>query len=109
MKLDGFDGDNVTKLNVGFKKPADEQRMFEIVPTYGGCREHHYLIDPEADCVTCKVCEKTFNTMAVLVDLARKESRWMHNLRDYHDRMSRLAERERTKCQCCGQMTKISK
>jgi uncharacterized protein YeaO (DUF488 family) len=38
-----------------------------------------------------------------------KEHRWHELHARYQDEMQRLAERERTKCQHCGQLTRISR
>ena len=104
------DGDDkVAHLGVKFKKPPDESKMLSIVPSYEGCRKHKYVIDAEADKVTCSRCDKTFNPMSVLVDLAGQESQWMMNAKRYQDEMARLKKRTRTKCQSCGEMTRISK
>ncbi|MFA7333371.1 MAG: hypothetical protein WC130_03660 [Kiritimatiellia bacterium] len=102
--------DKIIPLGVTFKKPDDGEKMLSLV-TYspGECREHSYLIDPQADTVTCKNCPKVFNPMAVLVDLCRKESRWMNSYRQYHDEMKRLDQRQRTKCEHCDKMTRISR
>lgn len=102
--------DNVTEIGVKFKKPIKgDERMLRLrgVPT--GCFDHSYVIDAEADKVTCSKCEKSFNPMSVLVDLARKESRWMMNMQRYQKEMKRLSERQRTKCNKCGHMTRISR
>lgn len=103
------DTDNVTKLGVKFKTPDNEERMLSIVPHRSGCLEHTYIIDPETDTVECSKCEKKFNPMFVLEDLATKESRWMRNGARYQEEMKRLSERTRTKCDHCGEMTRVSK
>lgn len=102
------DDDDVTKLGVRFKNPINEEKMLSLVPYYKGCLDHAYVIDAEADIVTCSKCDKTFNPMSVLVDLCKKESRWMQNAERYTDEMKRLSERRRTKCQYCKKMTPIS-
>jgi len=102
--------DNITKIGIGFKKPVNEEKMLTLIPSYHKeCREHAYIIDAEASKVTCSKCEKTFNPMSVLVDLARKESQWMMNGKRYTEEMKRLDERSRTKCKKCGEITKISR
>jgi len=98
--------DNVKDIGIKFKKPGDDTKMLSLVREKD-CFEHAYIIDPESDTVECHRCGKAFNPMSVLVDLARKESRWMMNLRDYKDKMKRLSKRQRTKCNNCGKMTAI--
>ena len=66
--------DNIENIGVKFKNPICKAKMLTLVKSKG-CREHSYIIDEESDIVTCSKCDKTFNPMAVLVALARKESR----------------------------------
>lgn len=103
MRMD----EKIDRLNVKFKRPLPDGKFLTLVPSYGGCLEHSYVIDPEMDKVTCSKCDKIFNPMAVLVDLARKESRWMQSGERYRDEMKRLDEKQRTKCQHCQKMTRI--
>lgn len=102
-----MDDDNVERLDIKFKRPLPDGKFLTLVPSYTGCIEHSYVIDAEAEKVTCSKCEKVFNPMSVLVDLARKESRWMETSRRYKDEMKRLDEKQRTKCQHCQRMTRI--
>jgi len=99
--------DNIEPIGVKFKKPADEERMLKTVHRGVGCINHAYLIDEEASEVTCSKCDKTFNHMAVLIDLSRRESTWLMNQKRAIDVMAKLKERSRTKCNNCGKMTKI--
>ena len=103
-----MDDDNITKIGIKFKNPTDEEMMLKVVRSYTGCRDHAYIIDPELDTVSCGICEKTFNPMSVLEDLARRESKWTYNGERYREEMKRLGERSRTKCKHCGKMTRIS-
>ena len=101
--------DNIENIGIKFKKPICEDKMLNLLPTPKGCLGHSYIIDEESNIVTCSKCNKTFNPMSVLVSLARKESRWQMNRERYKEEMERLSERSRTKCQHCGEMTRISK
>ena len=101
------DKDNIEKIPIRFKHKEKGEKMLTLVPSYKGCLYHSYVIDAEASQVTCKNCDKIFNPMAVLVELARKESRWMMNLEDYEDRMKRLSEKKRVKCKHCKQFTPV--
>ena len=102
--------DNIVNIGKPFKKkPSDIKRMLTEVPRFENkCREHAYLIDAESDVVTCQNCDKTFNPMAVLIKLCRKEGWFLANARRYEKEMQRLSERKRTKCKSCGNMTNIS-
>ncbi len=103
--------DKITDIGIPYKDPGEMTCMLAINnDKYGSpCwRGHQYKIDPEAEKVTCKNCPKTFNPMAVLVDLAKEESIWAMNRRSYIDEMERLSARSKTKCDYCGKMTRIS-
>ncbi len=103
-----MEDDDATKIGIRFKNPASEEKMLSLVPYYKGCLQHNYVIDSEADIVTCSKCDKTFNPMSVLVDLSKQESLWMRNFERYADEMKRLSGRSRTKCHHCKKMTDIS-
>ena len=100
--------DDVKNIGIRFKDPVSEEKMLSLVPRFKGCLQHNYVIDSEADIVTCSKCPKTFNPMSVLVDLCKQESLWMRNFERYGDEMKRLSERRRTKCDHCKKMTDIS-
>jgi len=99
--------DNIESIGVKFKKPVKEDRMLRTISRGAGCLSHSYIIDEESNEVTCGKCDKTFNHMAVLVDLTRKEGTWVRNQARSIELMAKLAERSRTKCNNCGKMTKI--
>lgn len=94
-------------LPIGIKPRQPDEKMLTLVSKPMGCLDHAYLIDEKAGTVTCRRCKQSFDPMQALLDLARKESRWMQNYEDYKDRMRRLDERRSTKCQHCKQMTRI--
>lgn len=99
--------DNIKDIGIKFKKPNDNKKMLTLAPRDDGCHKHSYIVDPELDRVTCANCDKVFNPMAVLTELTRQESRWMMNYRHADEKMKRLSEKQRTKCNHCGKMTKI--
>lgn len=98
--------DNIKDIGVKFKRPSEEDRMLKVVHNKD-CYNHQYLIDAEADIISCSKCNKTFNPMAVLVDLARKESTWINNKKRSMELLKKVEERTSTKCSHCGKMTKI--
>lgn len=100
--------DKISPIGIKFKNPTDA-KMFTVVPSYDGCLEHAYVIDQRAGTIECSQCKKSFDPMWALADLARKESRWMETHDRYKEEMKRLAEREKTTCQHCKQMTRISR
>ena len=107
--------DNVENIGIKFKKTDGKRdQNLTLVKSYEGERfcvrnGHAYVIDEESDIITCQNCDKTFNPIWVLIDLCRKESKWTHNFKRYQEEMKRLANRKRTKCKSCGEMTDISR
>lgn len=59
--------------------------------------------------VECGLCSGKLDPMWVLQQLARNESRWLQNRLRAQEEQKRLSERERTKCEHCKQMTRISR
>jgi len=98
----------VVELKVKRKQHPGSEVM--LVPAPRACAHlGSFEVDEALAEVTCCECGAKLNPMHVLKLLCNQESRW-HRVRSaYQDEMKRLAERERTKCQHCGQMTKISR
>ena len=104
------DEDNVRKLPVRFKAAIPDDRML-LQPYEVGkqaCFHGAFVVDPEKSEVECGRCHEKLNPMYVLQRLATEETTWHRAHARYHDEMKRLSERERTKCQYCGKMTRIS-
>jgi uncharacterized protein YeaO (DUF488 family) len=72
------------------------------------CWHERFLIDPQKAEVECADCGERLNPMFALEQLARKETKYHEFHARYQDEMQRLKERSRTKCENCGQMTRIS-
>lgn len=104
-----MDDDKIRPIGVRFAKPSDEKMFTVIQNDYSGCLEHSYLIDQKAGTITCQKCKKAFDPMWALIDLARKESRWMDQYKRHEEEMKRLDERSKTTCQHCKKLTKISR
>jgi hypothetical protein len=105
------EADNVVELNAPFKR-REQARQFERVPL-GKCLHYAgqvtYQIDEKLADVTCGGCGEKLNPMFVLAQLMNRESRYAQFRAEYQEEMKRLNERSRTKCQHCGEMTRISK
>jgi hypothetical protein len=99
---------NVTRLNVVKKSPEDEARFFAAQKLTMECRHGPFEVDDKLDEVICGTCKARLNPMHVLRRLANEETQWHFSRRRYVDEMRRLAARSRTKCQHCGQITRIS-
>ena len=106
------DDDNVTKLPVRFKSPAPEGRTLLRpweVGRSGGCMHSRFVVDDKKLEVECGDCKEKLNPMWVLVHLTIQDKQMHEAAKRYKEEMARLAERERTKCNHCGQMTRISR
>lgn len=114
----------VTRLGVNFKAPPDpDGPTLKIVDRYsrdacnhqtyfatgGVMRDVQYLIREGETEVECGNCGTRLEPMFVLRRLARKEADWHRTREAYQEEMARLKERQRTTCQHCGKMTRISR
>lgn len=98
----------VRKLPVRMRRDLGDERVLAPVMGVKCWHQHGFLIDERASEVTCAACGEKLSPMWVLAELMRKEHRW-HALHErYQSELARLNERERTKCQHCGQITRIS-
>lgn len=104
-----IDDATVTALPVKPRPALEDAPMLQAVP-YSHCK--HYLaaftVDSVAGKCFCKDCGGEVSPMFVLEQLMKQESQWMRTRAAYQDEMQRLAERTRTKCTHCGQITRIS-
>ncbi|WP_395066159.1 hypothetical protein [Paraburkholderia silvatlantica] len=100
--------DTIRKLPVRKRPELGSDRMLAPVTGTRCFHTHGFLVDDRASEVTCAACREKLNPMWVLLQLMHKESRWHELHARYQDELKRLNERERTKCQHCGQMTRIS-
>ena len=116
--------EKVARLGVKFKAPpAADGPMLRLVDRYdretcnhqtyfaagGGLRDVHYLIREGETEVECGNCGTRLDPMFVLRNLAKKESDWNRTREVYQEEMARLKDRQRTTCQHCGKMTRISR
>lgn len=103
------DGASITVLPVKYKKVEPGERFLVLVEP-GKCSHWQgpFEIDTKGDKCICKKCGETVGAMFVLEMLMKTESRWMQAHAEYQDEMKRLSERSRTKCECCGKMTRVS-
>jgi len=102
-------GADVLKLPVKRIDPPDGSLML-VPPPSGKCIHFNgpFEVDENAGDCRCLKCGEKVTAIFVLKQLMRQESQWMRTRAAYQEEMKRLNERERTKCQHCGQMTRIS-
>lgn len=72
------------------------------------CWHRRFIVDDTLDTVECRDCGEKLNPMYALKQLAQNENKYHEYHARYHDEQQRLAERSKTKCTHCGQMTRIS-
>jgi hypothetical protein len=112
--------DGVTKLPVKFKTQPSGERVLEVIRGGGECnhsfiiaggqiRNVAYIVDEAAAEVECSNCKAKLNPMWVLAKLAHKETQYHELAARYQEEMARLSERQRTRCDNCGKMTRISR
>lgn len=107
-------GDNVTKLGVRFKEPTPPGRTLlrpHEVARHERCSHYpgHFIVDESLAEVTCADCKEKLNPIWVLGQLTGRDRQFADAHKTYHEQMKRLSERERTKCEKCGYMTRISR
>lgn len=101
--------DKVSDLGIKRKPPPGESRT--LIPVYTRECSHRgpYVVDESLAQVECATCHARLDPLWVLMRLANKETQMETHRAAYQDEMRRLAERSKTKCQCCGKMTRISR
>lgn len=112
MEIDIAAMDAATVLNFTGKKKAaaDEGPYLREVMYKPGCQHTaSFTVDEKLDTVECSACGEKLNPIWALKQLARMETRWHRHHEQYQEECKRLAERSRTKCQHCGEMTRISR
>ncbi|WP_293862386.1 hypothetical protein [uncultured Alsobacter sp.] len=116
--------DKVKRLPVRFRTPRadDNAPTLHIVETWdrsacnhkyrfegGKMRDATYAIRDGETEVECGLCGTRLDPMFVLRRLATDETQWRRSAERYADEMRRLSARSRTKCEHCGEMTRISR
>lgn len=106
--IDTTTGADVLKLPVKKVEPPGGRLMLVQAP--GPCIHFNTSFEVDENAAKCKClgCGEEVSPMFVLKRLMRLESQWMRTRAAYQDEMKRLKERERTKCEKCGHMTRIS-
>jgi hypothetical protein len=102
-------GENILKLPVKPREPVCERFLVDV--PYSKCNHWRgpFELDEKGGKCKCLKCGDEVSPIFVLVELMKQESRWMRTRESYLGEMKRLDERSRTKCQHCGEMTRISR
>lgn len=109
IETDSEEAGNVVPLGVQFKAQEKLERVLTV--THAGTCMHTrgFLLDDTLEHVRCKTCNEALNPMFVLKRLAHQETKYHELQARYQDELARLSERNRCKCEHCGQMTRIEK
>lgn len=100
-----FDSDqNVTVLPV--KKQEPVENVLNVVHSYK-CRHPHFEVDEKLAEVKCRACGEKMNPIWVLIQIANDERMLSDRLIALKTECQLLAGRVRTKCEHCGNMTRI--
>lgn len=75
----------------------------------GALVEVAYLLREGETDVECSHCGTRLDPMWVLIQMARRESRYRRTVERCHEALQRLDERSKTRCECCGEMTTITR
>lgn len=82
----------------------------ELCKEHGkGCLHRRFSINEDYDRVKCKDCGEFINPMRALFVLASEESRLKELISRNSEKIEELKERNRCKCEKCGEMTRIIK
>lgn len=104
--------DNITRFPISPKKqPSDDRTLvapFEVSRA-DRCAHPRFIIDEALAEVECAVCSEKLNPLWVLAQLAREDRRMERVRKSMKEEHARLDSRSRTKCQHCGEMTRISR
>ena len=98
--------EKVRPIGVRFKEPKPDE--IHLVREWQKCFHRQFLIDESKAEVECAHCHEKLNPMWVLAHLASENSKFHEASKRYQDEMKRINERSRTKCERCGEMTRIS-
>jgi hypothetical protein len=114
--------DKITRLPARFRPPpAADGPSLQIVDGAatpcdhaavlrdGALVEVAYLIREGETEVECSHCGTRLDPMWVLNQMAKRESRYRRTVERCHEALRRLDERSKTRCDCCGEMTSISR
>ncbi len=107
--MDHVPNADVHALPTRRKEPPDGRLML-VPPPRTKCSHFNtqFEIDKDAGKCKCLGCNEEVSPIFVLLRLMEKESRWMQTREAHQEEMRRLKERSRTKCEHCGEMTRIS-
>lgn len=104
--------DKPVRLPVRFRKPEPEDRVIVGMREVQAMACNHlfatYVIDEAAAEVECGRCKAKLNAMWVLNRLANEDRRYVESQARYQQENARLSARQKTKCEHCDKMTRIS-
>lgn len=117
-QIDEDAGTNVVSVDFtpgvlkGDPKPAEDSMRPVAGPhsnfaREGQCRHLNITVHEDLLEVVCRDCGEKLNPIWVLTRMAKEETKWSMRRAEFMKARAALAERQRCKCQHCGQMTRI--
>lgn len=97
--------DNIVQLPKRRKEEAEGP--LTVVHGYGGCQHRHTEIDEKKAEVTCRDCCEKVNPIWLLMMLATEDRVLRDRWAGMKAELRLMGDRVRTKCQHCGQMTRV--
>jgi len=73
------------------------------------CRHNRYIVDPRLSVVECGICGEKLNPMWVLEQLCGRENRAADRLEFLNKQAEKAINKNRCKCEKCGEMTRIQR
>ena len=74
-----------------------------------GCQHRNFDVDPSAAYVQCRDCGEKLDPMWVLYRIACDEYTYRWRLNGLREDAKKAQQKNRCKCEKCGQMTRIEK
>lgn len=87
----------------------DDEAVLQINQFGNRCQHNKFLIDPSASFVTCGMCGEHLNPVWVLDELRKQNSRYQRHVEFLKKEAELAKDRNRCKCEKCGQMTRVVK
>jgi len=100
--------DNVRPFPLAPRERSSEPVLQVVSSTFNACKHTQFTIDRQLAHVKCRQCGETLDPMFVLLQLASDETMYHQFHKRYEEELSRLRKRQKTKCQHCKRITRIS-
>lgn len=86
---------------------SDPLQLSEAPVSMRDCAHKRIAVSELHSMVTCQDCGEKLNPISVLLRYAREESRLVMRIKENQAIVEKLQAKVRTKCEHCGQMTRV--